>query len=143
MWDDVSHLVAAKDFIKSNQSNQSSPSSVQIIQEHFQKVTTTTNTLDIFPKVGKILRFPHLTYDEHQRKLSATLAHCIYLHIFVCVCVCLNPVTFMIVCKFFTIFSFPWPFILLNLLAFSLNFSGDLLEKIGKYPWRHFCSNKL
>ena len=52
MWDDDLYLAAAKDFIKGNQSNYNSPSSVQIIWEHFQKVTTTTNTPEIFPQVS-------------------------------------------------------------------------------------------
>ena len=144
MWDDDLYLVAAKDFIKGNQSNHNSPSRVQIIQEHFQKVTTTTNIPEIFPKVSKIIPFPHLIFDQPQRKLSATLAHCICLHIFVCVCVCLNPVTFIIVCKFSTKFCFPWPFILLNLpVFFLLIFQVFFGKKIDKYPSRHFCSNKL
>ena len=52
MWDDDFYLVAATDFTKGNQSNHNSPSSGQIIQEHFQRVTTTTNTTEIFPQVS-------------------------------------------------------------------------------------------
>ena len=105
------YLVAAKEFIKGNLPNHNSPCSVQIIQEHFCKVNPSINMPESFPRVSKIVPFLPLIFDQDQRKLSETLAHCVYhQHICVCVCTCLNLITFNILCEFFTKFEFPFCF---------------------------------
>ena len=72
------YLVAAKKFIKGNLPNNNSPCSVQINQEHFCMVNPTTNMPEIFTQVSKIDPFLSLTFDQNQRKLSETAAHCVY-----------------------------------------------------------------
>ena len=117
-------LVAAKGFIKGNLPNNNSPCSVQIIQEHFCMVNTTTNMPEVFTQVSKTDLFLPLIFDQNQRVLSETVAHCVYHHVCACVCTCLNLTTFNILCDFFSLnLNFPGALIPLYLPAcFLLNF---------------------
>lgn len=95
-----------------------------------------------FLKSIGIILFVPLIFDLDQSNMSATLVHCVCLHM----CVCLNPIKWNIVCEFFTkfkLYACAWISIYLPVCIFLFNFSGDLRKKLGKCPWQHFCSNNL